>query len=181
MRTALAVIAPRELGRVAHLRCAARHSHISLVHVSGSAATFRLGLTHHDLRTVTCALQHGTPHLPPPPLFERAPSVTSSRRAKPFGGAIMRDAPSSSFPVFRTSQAASAAFAISIALTLPCTGQSPSSTHALASGEGCSECYAYLENPHSEHASDPPSHVAVAHETDPSTTWPTGTSTLIKR
>ena len=88
----------------------------------------------------------------------------------------MRDAPGSSFSVLRTLQAAFAAIAISIALTIP-----PALAQVLASGEGCSECYAYLEYPPSERTSDPWLMLPFsAHETDPSTTWPTDTSSLIK-
>lgn len=88
----------------------------------------------------------------------------------------MGDAPGTSFSVLRTSQTAFAAFAIGIALTT-----APALTQVLASSEGCSECYAYLENPSSEHTPDPPFMLpSSGHETDPSTTWPTDTSPLIK-
>lgn len=89
----------------------------------------------------------------------------------------MRDAPGSSSSVLRTSQAAFAAFAASIALTIP-----PVLAQALASSEGCSGCYAYLEYASSERTSDPRLMLPFsAHEPDPSTTWPTDTSSPIKR
>ena len=88
----------------------------------------------------------------------------------------MRDAPGPSFSVLRTSQAAFAAIAISVALTAP-----PALAQGRAPGEGCGECYAYLEYPPSERTSDPWLMLPFsAHETDPSTTWPTDTSSQIK-
>jgi hypothetical protein len=86
----------------------------------------------------------------------------------------MRDAPGASFPLLRTSQAAFAAIAISIALAAP-----PALAQVLAYGEGCSECFAYLENPPSEHMSEFML-LSSGHEADPSTTWPTDTSSPIK-
>lgn len=84
----------------------------------------------------------------------------------------MRDAPGTSFSVLRTSQTAFAALAMCISLTI-----GPGLTQVLVSGEGCSDCYAYLEYPPSEHTSDPPFMLpSSGHETDPSTTWPTDTS-----
>ena len=84
----------------------------------------------------------------------------------------MQDATGTLFSVLRTSQTAFAAFAMGIALTI-----APALTQVLASGEGCSECFAYLEYPPSEHTSDPPFMLpSSGHETDPSTTWPTDTS-----
>lgn len=88
----------------------------------------------------------------------------------------MRDAPGTLFSVLRTSQAAFAAIAIGIALTAP-----PALAQGRASGEGCSECYAYLEFPPSERTSAPLLMLPFsAHETDPSTTWPTDTSSPVK-
>ena len=78
----------------------------------------------------------------------------------------MGDAPGTIFSVLRTSQTAFAALAIGIALTT-----APALTQVLASGEGCSECYPYLENPSSEHTSDTPfMSPSSGHETDTSTT-----------
>ena len=88
----------------------------------------------------------------------------------------MRHAPGSSFSVLRASQAAFAAIAISVAHTAP-----PALAQGRAAGKGCSECYAYLEYPPSDRTSDPLLTLPFsAHETDPSTTWPTDTSSQIK-
>ena len=89
----------------------------------------------------------------------------------------MRDAPGSSSLVLRTLQAAFAAFATSIALTIP-----PALAQVLASGEGCRGCYADLKYAPSERTSALRLTLPFsAHEPDPSTTWPTDTSSPIKR
>ena len=88
----------------------------------------------------------------------------------------MRDPPGPSFSVLRTSQAAFAVIAISVALTA-----SQALAQGRPSGEECSECYAYLEYPPSEQTSGPWLMLPFsAHETEPSTTWPADTSSQIK-
>jgi hypothetical protein len=85
----------------------------------------------------------------------------------------MQDTPGMSFPLLKTSQAAFATIAISIALTAP-----PTLGQGRSSGEGCCECFAYLEYP----PSDPTFMLSSSgHETDPSPTWPADTSSPIKQ
>jgi hypothetical protein len=85
----------------------------------------------------------------------------------------VRDTPETSFPLLKTSQAAFAAIAISIALTAP-----PTLAQGRSSGEGCSECFAYLEYPPSDPSFMLPS---SGHENGPSPTWPTDPSSPIKQ